>query len=190
MGNYGPWLDQLSSYDAAEAVEPELGLCVAAGTVALIDHNMWHRQTWNSGTDRRIMVKFHYERVEEPAPAAVPGALPDWGAAVIDLPACLRNEPMWRSTWRWMHCAPEDTREGEGRTEPAETARLLDVVASAGRDATTEGVRAAFALAEAGRHSAAMVWIGWYPIVTSEKRLLKSEYDRKLGVAWLSSTAK
>ena len=123
--------DELSSYDADVATETELGLSVPAGTVALINHDSWHRQTWNSGDERRIMCKFHYERVEEPSPAAgAPSPPADWGTDAVH--PRLRNEPMWRSTWRWMHGAEQPpAQQGEG--EAAEAAGLLAAVEVADR---------------------------------------------------------
>jgi ectoine hydroxylase-related dioxygenase (phytanoyl-CoA dioxygenase family) len=46
----------------------ERRLTVAAGSLVLINFDSWHRFTTNRSTKPRIMLKFHFLRLNEPRP--------------------------------------------------------------------------------------------------------------------------
>jgi HEAT repeat protein len=81
---------------------PELHVCAPAGSVAIVNFDIWHRATANVGDRRRLMVKFEFARMDEPAqPAwrAEPGAWrePDGGSDAAP------HGVVWSHLWRWMH---------------------------------------------------------------------------------------
>jgi hypothetical protein len=56
----------ISNSDPALSAEEELKLCGPAGTVALLNFDVWHRATANTSNKSRYMLKFQFTRMAEP----------------------------------------------------------------------------------------------------------------------------
>ena len=82
----------------------ELLLCGQAGTVTIVNFDIWHRATANRSQKRRYMLKFIFARTEEPGVSARHTIYPDWS-----LPRNADNEkhPLaWRYLWNWIREKP------------------------------------------------------------------------------------
>lgn len=85
-----------TSRDQAERIG-EMLLCGPAGTVTIVNYDLWHRATENLSDRNRFMLKFLFCRMAEPA-------APSWNLS----PACPRptfdgaaSPALCRSVWRW-----------------------------------------------------------------------------------------
>ncbi len=101
----------MASYMNFKAQVP---LTVKAGTVAITHYDIWHAWMPNRSTRARRMLKFLFDRTEEPT-------APTWQAAAeyvfnpnpFSLPIDAQSEAykhriLWRSVWDWLHgIAPE-----------------------------------------------------------------------------------
>lgn len=83
--------------DCWEGAE-EKRLTVPAGTICLIDYNLWHRGTGNISNKNRWMLKMLFVRNEEPIK-------PTWDHKSKEWPDSDTLDPirkyMWLDTWRW-----------------------------------------------------------------------------------------
>ena len=56
----------ISSSDPRQSIEDEYKLCGPAGTVAIVNFDVWHRATANISDKDRLMLKFQFLRMSEP----------------------------------------------------------------------------------------------------------------------------
>ncbi len=115
----------------------ELPLCGAAGTVAVVHYDLWHRAMANTSGRHRYMVKFLFTRMSEPRAAAWDHRAAAFDTAGDDPPAALR-----RRMWDWMRAAEWSPAAAGGALERWEQA--LEEGTEAQR------LRAAYALASRG----------------------------------------
>jgi HEAT repeat protein len=121
-------------------------LCGPAGTVTVVNFDIWHRATANRGNSTRWMLKFLFARMAEPR-------VPAWDAqdlhwqAPADVPAAEKHRGMWERVWHWHH--GEEGRAANGKSTPDAGA-----IGTLLRDLQSEGVaarrRAADALGRGG----------------------------------------
>ena len=83
----------LSSADPDESVEEEFKLCGPAGTVALVNFDVWHRATANTSKRPRYMLKFQFVRMAEPQGASWDSRGGAWGHG---------EDGLGRHVWDWM----------------------------------------------------------------------------------------
>ena len=62
------YYNNISSANPSDTTEEEYLLCGKGGTINLLNFDAWHRATPNLGSDRRIMIKFNFQRVSDPCP--------------------------------------------------------------------------------------------------------------------------
>ena len=122
------------SYDEADrTLEAATPICGPAGSVALIHYDSWHRAMANRSGTKRYMLKFLFERMEEPS-------TPAWNHGASDWPVAERDplSDVHADVWRWL------AGRGNGLTpQPAETLpHLLSAL-----DDADEGVALAAAYA-------------------------------------------
>ena len=115
----------------------ELPLCGAAGTVAIVHYDLWHRAMPNASDRHRYMVKFLFTRMSEPRAATWDHRAPACDLAGDDPPAALR-----RRMWDWMRAAEGSRKPADG--VPDEWVRALE------EGSEVERLRAAYALASRG----------------------------------------
>jgi hypothetical protein len=95
-------------------------LAMAAGTVVIMHHDLWHRQMNSvSGVTNGYVFKLHFARMQEP----VPGAPQTWQHNSTEwlLPAENPGVPnlriVWESVWRWYCGAQGDGDDSESCSE-------------------------------------------------------------------------
>jgi hypothetical protein len=83
-------------FNTAEAgtARDEMALSVPAGSVAIVDYDIWHRGTANVSDRKRYMVKFLFLRMEEPS-------APSWDGAGAEWRSEGGHDAMWSSMWDW-----------------------------------------------------------------------------------------
>ncbi len=83
-------------FNTAEAgtAREEMALPVPAGSVAIVDYDIWHRGTANESDRKRYMVKFLFVRMEEPPSPSWDGPGAAWSPEGD-------HEAMWSSMWDW-----------------------------------------------------------------------------------------
>ena len=99
-----------TQYYEEESHDPdnaELILCGKAGTLTIVNFDVWHRATANTSGKRRWMLKFLFARTEEPGLGAWRAASPDWFAHSEDAGSD-KHALVWRTLWNWI--------QGEART--------------------------------------------------------------------------
>lgn len=108
--------NQISDTDSTRSVEEEIKLCGPAGTVALVNFDVWHRATANISDRKRYMLKFQFLRMEEPLEPSWDGIGQDW-QHVPDDP----HPGLSAHVWRWLSGAADDAAE----TPPHDKTKLL-----------------------------------------------------------------
>ena len=109
----------ISSSSAAECTETELKLCGPAGTVALVNFDVWHRATPNLSQNNRYMLKFQFLRMTEPE-------APTWNNQVTAMPKVSSDmhPGLSRDVWRWLRGKSCSANEGQDVATPL--AALVD----------------------------------------------------------------
>ncbi len=132
----------ISSDNPAQTVETELPLCGPAGTVAIVHYDSWHRAIANRSDRKRYMLKFLFERLEEPQAPSWNCADPQWHA--VD------SEPLERvsaDVWHWLRGKQGALPETAGIPGPVKASTLVERMAE---DDETARLQAAYALAALG----------------------------------------
>ena len=60
------FFNSISSSEPDQSIEEEYKLCGPAGTVAIVNFDVWHRATANTSDRNRLMLKFQFLRMSEP----------------------------------------------------------------------------------------------------------------------------
>jgi hypothetical protein len=80
--------------EEAGTARDEMALPVPAGSVAIVDYDIWHRGTANVSDRKRYMVKFLFVRMEEPPS-------PSWDGPGAEWRPQDGHDAMWSSMWDW-----------------------------------------------------------------------------------------
>ena len=80
--------------EEAGTARDEMALPVLAGSVAIVDYDIWHRGTANESDRKRYMVKFLFVRMEEPPSPSWDGPGAEWSPQD-------GHTAMWSSMWDW-----------------------------------------------------------------------------------------
>lgn len=79
----------------------ERPVCVRAGTVVIVNFDIWHRALANTSGKQRYMIKFEFGRMDDPV-------LAPWPSGGDHLPAPVRHvdvdhqEVLWSRVWNWL----------------------------------------------------------------------------------------
>lgn len=126
-------------------IEQEMPLVTPAGTVTIVNYDLWHRAMPNLSEEHRYMVKFLFARMSEPQfatwnneQAAWPGSAPVLKGDAAELQA------MYAHAWHWQRGDGIKTPDFSSDRSPAE---LLTLLAT---DDEREGIAAAYDLAAHG----------------------------------------
>lgn len=87
----------LSDADPIRTVEPALPICGAAGTVAIVHYDSWHRAAANQSEKKRYMLKFLFERMEEPQAPTWDNRVEEWQPVAADPHGAVNAE-----VWHWL----------------------------------------------------------------------------------------
>ena len=80
----------------------ETPLITPAGTVTIVDYDLWHRAMPNLTDSNRYMVKFLFARMSEPQAPAWHNELADWpGIAPVLAGDSPELQQMYAQAWRW-----------------------------------------------------------------------------------------
>ena len=101
--------NDISSNNAAEATEPAKALCGNAGTVSIVNFDMWHRATPNVSDRKRYMLKFQFTRMQEPDSATWRNEQTMWHPAKDDPHPALSE-----SVWHWLSGNLASSNESNG----------------------------------------------------------------------------
>lgn len=115
----------------------EIALCGEAGTVAIVDFNIWHRGRENRSDRNRAMMKFLFCRMEEPTQPSWQSEGTEWNTE----PAPGRLG-LCRHLWDWYRGRP-----GEAGGDPAS---IRPLIAALSDEDEHTGTAAAYALASIG----------------------------------------
>ena len=97
--------------EEAGTAKDEMKLPVPAGSVAIVDYDIWHRGTANDSDRKRYMVKFLFVRMEEPPSPSWDGPGAEWSPES-------GHEAMWSSMWDW-HTGGNGNGSGAARPTAA-----------------------------------------------------------------------
>ncbi|MEM7125322.1 MAG: HEAT repeat domain-containing protein [Chloroflexota bacterium] len=87
----------ISTDDAALTTEIPLPICGPAGTVGIIHYDSWHRAGANLSNKNRYMLKFLFERLDEPQSATWDHVEPQWQPSTDD-----PLQPVHLDVWHWL----------------------------------------------------------------------------------------
>ena len=78
----------------------ETPLTGEAGTVVIVNYDLWHRGTLNTGDRKRFMLKFLFTRLDEPTEPEWQSDSGDWQAFDPAL------DGLWQNVWNWHRGRP------------------------------------------------------------------------------------
>lgn len=132
----------ISDTNPERTVEQELPLCGPAGTVSLVNFDVWHRATPNRSEKKRHMLKFQFTRMAEPQAATWHNENPTWHPVDSD-----PNPAVSRHVWDWLSANGRSDSNGSGSSP--ETSALMAILSDT---AATESTRldAAYRFCEIG----------------------------------------
>ena len=91
------YYNTISSTNPDETTENEVKLCGKAGTVSIVNFDVWHRGSANSADKKRYMLKFQFTRMKEPTrPTWNIGNL-EWEPVEGD-----KHNELSRNVWNWL----------------------------------------------------------------------------------------
>lgn len=123
----------ISDSNPARSTETELKLCGPAGTVALVNFDVWHRATANTSQSERYMLKFQFLRMQEPQAPTWNNQIEAWQPIDGD-----KHSPLSSDIWHWLR--------GEKNTAPEIDSDLTDRLATLDSDDETQRLDAIYAL--------------------------------------------
>ena len=124
----------------------EVALVVEAGTVAIAEYDIWHGATENRSDKKRYMMKFLFNRMEEPT-------RPSWDSKQATWPLA-SDEPhhgLRASQWAWHSGRTNGAQNGHG---PQSGQAIADLVAALSDDSEMVAIDAAYELGEIGAPAA------------------------------------
>lgn len=136
--------NSISSNNAADSTEQELKLCGPAGTVALVNFDVWHRATANTSQNSRYMLKFQFLRMQEPE-------APTWNQQTAAWPEVAGDEhpALCADVWHWLRGASRT--EAQSQVQPQSGQLPLPQQLEALDDASeTRRLHSVYALSAAG----------------------------------------
>ena len=89
------FFNSISSSEPDQSIEEEYKLCGPAGTVAIVNFDVWHRATANTSNKNRLMLKFQFLRMSEPQ-------VPSWNNKVEDLAIEQERNSGVKDIWYWL----------------------------------------------------------------------------------------
>ena len=141
------YYNTISDTNPEKTVEQELPLCGQAGTVSLVNFDVWHRATPNRSEKKRHMLKFQFTRMEEPQAPTWHNENPTWHPVDAD-----PNPAVSRHVWDWL--SANGTPDANGSESSAEASALMAMLSDP--DATeSKCLDAAYRFGEIGEPAVA-----------------------------------
>ena len=136
------YYNTVSDTNPAHSTEPAQALCGKAGTVTIVNFDSWHRATANRSDKKRYMLKFQFNRMQEPSQPL----WGNWQPADND-----KHQALSRHVWKWLS---QSNGEGSVHVAPDENGSAAQLIAGL-RD-TDERVRLNSAYALGGLRGSAV----------------------------------
>jgi HEAT repeat protein len=122
-------------------IHEEFPVCGEAGTVAIVNYDLWHRAMPNRTDKKRYMMKFLFARMSEPESPSWNNQQREW------LGTSDEGQRMWQHVWEWHHGMPNRVMAKNGTTCTDSISNLIEAL---GNDSESIGLNAAYALSEFG----------------------------------------
>ena len=144
------YYNTISDTNPEKTVEQELPLCGQAGTVSLVNFDVWHRATPNRSEKKRHMLKFQFTRMEEPQAPTWHNESPTWQPVDADL-----NPAVSRHVWDWLSVnGTSDSIRGESSNDVVSA--LMAILSDTAETESTR-LNAAYRFGEIGEPAVAML---------------------------------
>lgn len=140
-------------YKMNVASEINLPVVGKAGTMALINYDIWHRATANTSANDRYMLKFLFFRLEAPKSPEWNNRRVEWQKPEQMLPVP-DNTLLWNHIWQWMSGSPAWASRPvnpEGREEVQGDADVAELESRLYGADENEALNAAYSLAAIGQ---------------------------------------
>ena len=125
-------------------VSDELPVCGKAGTVAIVNYDLWHRGMPNRTDKNRYMMKFLFARMSEPESPSWNNEKAEW-----DQRESIGNgahQKMFQHVWDWHYGKTNGDTSSDGRSMES----VPELIEGMGDDSESKGLTAAYALSEFG----------------------------------------
>ena len=125
-------------------VSDELPVCGTAGTVAIVNYDLWHRGMPNRTGKNRYMMKFLFARMSEPQSPSWNNEKAEW-----DQSEPIGNgahQKMFQHVWDWHYGKTNGDTPSNGRSMGS----VPELIEAMGNDSESIGLSAAYALSEFG----------------------------------------
>ncbi len=122
----------------------EFPVCGRAGTVAIVNYDLWHRAMPNRTDKNRYMMKFLAARMSEPQS-------PSWNSEEMgwnqrELIGNGTHQKMFQHVWNWHY----GKANGDTPTNGQSVESVPELIKGLGNDSESRGLNAAYALSEFG----------------------------------------
>ena len=125
-------------------VSDELPVCGKAGTVAIVNYDLWHRGMPNRTDKNRYMMKFLFARMSEPQTPSWNNEKAEWNQREsIGNDA---HQKMFQHVWDWHYGKTNGDTPSNGRSIES----VPKLIEGLGDDSESNGLSAAYALGEFG----------------------------------------
>ena len=122
-------------------VSDELPVCGKAGTVAIVNYDLWHRGMPNRTDKNRYMMKFLFARMSEPESPSWNTEKAEWEQIGNDI-----HQKMFQHVWDWHYGKTNGDIPNNGRSMES----APELIKGLGDDSESKGLSAAYALSEFG----------------------------------------
>ena len=126
-------------------VNDELPVCGKAGTVAIVNYDLWHRAMPNRTDQNRYMMKFLFARMSEPQSPSWNSEETEWDQH--ELIGIGTHQKMFQHVWDWHYGKANGDIPSNGRSMES----VPELIEGLGNDSESKGLSAAYALSEFGK---------------------------------------
>lgn len=125
-------------------VSDELPVCGKAGTVAIVNYDLWHRGMPNRTDKNRYMMKFLFVRMSEPQSPSWNNEKADWGQ--IKPIGNGTHQKMFQHVWDWHYGKTNRDMPSNGQSMES----VSELIKAMGDESESISLGAAYALSEFG----------------------------------------
>ena len=120
----------------------ELPVCGKAGTVAIVNYDLWHRAMPNRTDKNRYMMKFLFTRMSEPQAPAWNSGKTEWNQS--ESIGNDTHQKMFQHVWDWHYGKTNEDMPRDGGSMEI----VPELIKRLGDDSESKGLSAAYALSE------------------------------------------
>ncbi|RKU07172.1 phytanoyl-CoA dioxygenase [Candidatus Poribacteria bacterium] len=126
------------------AVSNEFPICGKAGTVAIVNYDLWHRAMPNRTDKNRYMMKFLSARMSEPRSPSWNNEQTQWNQS--EPTGNHTHQKMFQHIWDWHYGRTNGNTPTNGKSMES----VPELIEELGNDSESRGLSAAYALSEFG----------------------------------------